>query len=731
MIVLSRCLLLLVCGFLFVENNDAQVSTAMHGKGCFMKTSEDGSSNRRICASSMKTIAYDTPHDKKHHGKEKVAKRITDVIDIETLESTLVVSYAAVGDKCKIQYNGQECSACYLCADNEIAYDCANLPNGRCTVNKCERILQLEEPNKNHPNGRVQRFVLPVDLGTTPLPPTKCDDLHFSVLEDTWINPKHPNTSMEDKKRLRMSNKKQYALIKFEVTNLMDGVSNGVKDAFLKLRAVDDIPSMSVRLPEGGYSSTGIAKDDWEEELKTYHMLSDKSLMDQMANIETMTAPIDQKKDLIKDHWYSFDVSKVVTKNGMYTFIIKTDTPGIIVGVYGMGTDYEPELIVRPHLPYAPHGHKQEHHQPQPSLHTDHAHGIIAFGNKLTLSEPVKPSEIEHVFVEAALATMYGHVFDEVEMRRLDHVDDIMENVHVIAIAHSTSKETQYNVEVIITVPLEAWEHITGLMQDDSEYDKFLSNLNNQYSNMNGKILDVQSHVQDVQLPKGMHGEKPHVPEYAVLCEGQHPDHFCDCSWDCQNKPAWCSCSEAEKCCEENDYDNVPEYAVLCEGQDNYAYCDCSSDCQNMTAWCACSEAEKCCAENDYSYDSSDEHKGHSIYPTGDGGHSDYAHSDGSHYHMTHPPAVSQDSVPVGTVRCPGHQNDNFCDCHDDCTDAPIWCSCSAARACCAENGFEYTPIHQINTELGGGDSLLPTEPPTTNPPVSAEVTTAPTMVMN
>merc|ERR1712207_73672 len=60
------------------------------------------------------------------------------------------------------------------------------------------------------------------------------------------------------------------------------------------------------------------------------------------------------KTDLSANKWYTFDVSACVTKNGMYTFLLKTDTPGIIVGIYGKGTEYEPELIVHPHLPYAP-----------------------------------------------------------------------------------------------------------------------------------------------------------------------------------------------------------------------------------------------------------------------------------------------------------------------------------------------------------------------------------------
>jgi len=67
--------------------------------------------------------------------------------------------------------------------------------------------------------------------------------------------------------------------------------------------------------------------------------------------------------------------------------------------------------------------------------------------------------------------------------------------------------------------------------------------------------------------PSKPHDEELHVPDdSAVLCEGQDPEHYCDCSFDCQKEPAWCSCSAAEKCCAENgaappdydpsDYDN-------------------------------------------------------------------------------------------------------------------------------------------------------------------------------
>jgi len=320
---------------------------SMHGLGCTTKTAEDGSS-RKVCATAFESSSLE-------HDTHNTHNRITHKeIHIENLNATINVSYH--GEKCRINYNGQMCSSCYLCADNEIAYDCANLPNGRCTVQKCERILQLADPTEKHPHGKVKQFMLPVDLGQNLPLPRKCDILRFPVLADTWTNPKHPNQSMEEKKRLRMSNTNRYSLIKFKVTNLMDGVSQGVSDAFLKIKTVDNIPSLSVRLPEGGYANSGIANDTWDEELKTYHFLSGTSLVDNMVDFEQNSKPIATKKDLLGRHWYSFDVSNVVTKNGVYTFLLKTDTPGIIVGVYGKGTDYEPELIVRPVLPYIPIG---------------------------------------------------------------------------------------------------------------------------------------------------------------------------------------------------------------------------------------------------------------------------------------------------------------------------------------------------------------------------------------
>lgn len=318
---------------------------SMHGLGCTTKIAEDGSS-RKVCATAFESSSLE--HDTRNRITHKE-------IHIKDLNATINVSYH--GEKCRINYNGQMCSSCYLCADdNEIAYDCANLPNGRCTVQKCERILQLADPTGKHSNGRVKQFMLPVDLGQTLPLPRKCDMIRFPVLADTWTDPKHPNQSMEEKKRLRMSNANRYSLIKFKVTNLMDGVSQGVGDAFLRIKTVDKIPSLSVRLPEDGYASSGIASDTWDEQLKTYHFLSGTSLVDNMVDFEQHSKPIATKQNLSGRHWYSFDVSNVVTKNGVYTFLLKTDTPGIIVGVYGKGTDYEPELIVRPVLPYIPIG---------------------------------------------------------------------------------------------------------------------------------------------------------------------------------------------------------------------------------------------------------------------------------------------------------------------------------------------------------------------------------------
>eukprot|EP00554_Chaetoceros_debilis_P014642 CAMPEP_0194127082 /NCGR_PEP_ID=MMETSP0150-20130528/60332_1 /TAXON_ID=122233 /ORGANISM="Chaetoceros debilis, Strain MM31A-1" /LENGTH=202 /DNA_ID=CAMNT_0038820983 /DNA_START=24 /DNA_END=632 /DNA_ORIENTATION=+ len=37
-----------------------------------------------------------------------------------------------------------------------------------------------------------------------------------------------------------------------------------------------------------------------------------------------------------------------------------------------------------------------------------------------------------------------------------------------------------------------------------------------------------------------------------VLCSTQPPENFCDCEDDCTNEPEWCSCDEAQTCCDAN-----------------------------------------------------------------------------------------------------------------------------------------------------------------------------------
>eukprot|EP01083_Nonionella_stella_P243245 847784_1 len=79
-----------------------------------------------------------------------------------------------------------------------------------------------------------------------------------------------------------------------------------------------------------------------------------------------------------------------------------------------------------------------------------------------------------------------------------------------------------------------------------------------------------------------------------VLCPAQPPSNYCDCEGDCTGQPEWCSCDEAQKCCE----GATP--VVLCPGQPKENYCDCTGDCHNQPDWCSCDEGQRCCNDNGF-----------------------------------------------------------------------------------------------------------------------------------
>jgi len=47
---------------------------------------------------------------------------------------------------------------------------------------------------------------------------------------------------------------------------------------------------------------------------------------------------------------------------------------------------------------------------------------------------------------------------------------------------------------------------------------------------------------------------------------------------------------------------------------------------------------------------------------------------------------TSSDEVPESAVLCPGQPTGNYCDCHGDCSNEPLWCGCLEAQNCCAEH---------------------------------------------
>merc|ERR1711933_713266 len=94
-----------------------------------------------------------------------------------------------------------------------------------------------------------------------------------------------------------------------------------------------------------------------------------------------------------------------------------------------------------------------------------------------------------------------------------------------------------------------------------------------------------------------------------ILCPGQPKENYCDCDGDCTEKPEWCQCADAQECCKdtssklslsslESIFSNGKS-DVLCPGQPEENYCDCTADCTEKPEWCQCADAQKCC--NEYS----------------------------------------------------------------------------------------------------------------------------------
>jgi len=90
-------------------------------------------------------------------------------------------------------------------------------------------------------------------------------------------------------------------------------------------------------------------------------------------------------------------------------------------------------------------------------------------------------------------------------------------------------------------------------------------------------------------LPLSSSSQFPLFSSSTVLCPDQPNENYCDCRGDCTGQPQWCSCDQAQKCCE------GAKPTVLCPNQPRENYCDCAGDCKEKTEWCACDEAQKCC----------------------------------------------------------------------------------------------------------------------------------------
>merc|ERR1712060_792512 len=74
-----------------------------------------------------------------------------------------------------------------------------------------------------------------------------------------------------------------------------------------------------------------------------------------------------------------------------------------------------------------------------------------------------------------------------------------------------------------------------------------------------------------------------------ILCPGKPSSDYCDCGGACPGHPEFCSCEEAQACCE----DATP--TVLCPGQPSSNYCDCGGDCTEHPEFCSCEEGQSCC----------------------------------------------------------------------------------------------------------------------------------------
>merc|ERR1711933_10464 len=166
-----------------------------------------------------------------------------------------------------------------------------------------------------------------------------------------------------------------------------------------------------------------------------------------------------------------------------------------------------------------------------------------------------------------------------------------------------------------------------------------------------------------------------------ILCPDQPPENYCDCDGDCTERPEWCQCEDAQKCCNDassssttatsipmddlmNDrmydlsFDRSETYgSVLCPGQPSENYCDCDGDCTELPEWCQCEDAQECCG-NSSSRSSPSVPSMEFLFPFGE--------SDDGH-----------------VVLCPGQPSENYCDCAGDCTGNPSFCACSEAQECC------------------------------------------------
>ena len=87
------------------------------------------------------------------------------------------------------------------------------------------------------------------------------------------------------------------------------------------------------------------------------------------------------------------------------------------------------------------------------------------------------------------------------------------------------------------------------------------------------------------------------MPDNAVLCPGNEPDAYCDCSGDCTGfADSFCACEEAAACCaEHSDFDEdfrgvcaegVPE--MICKGKRCRTDADCGPSTNSGQVVCYC-----------------------------------------------------------------------------------------------------------------------------------------------